>query len=275
MNQEIVGCNAGLARIESLTPRYALRGNLHIGTLIHDAGALTAQLKHYGREILRCGTHYKLAERGATRKEDNIVTLLQQRGIHIAITLHNSHILLVEGLGNHLLDGLRHVGYIRRGFQQSRTTSRDSTHQRVEQQLHGIIPRRNDKRLSQRLAYDARTRGHHLQRCRATLGLHPTLQVAQMILHLALNDAQLGEDRLLHRLVQIFPQRLTEWLGPLLQSLLQTAKLLLAEIIAECCAQTEKFALRLNDGLNTLCRCILYLHSLSIYVSTPIMLSRA
>ena len=262
VNQEVIGRDAGLASIESLTPRYALRGNRHIGALIHDAGTLTAQFKHYGREILRRSTHHELTERGATRKEDNIVTLLQQRGIHITITLHDSHILLVEGLGNHLLDGLRHVRHIGRGLQQRRTTRRNGTHQRVEQQLHGVVPRRDDKRLSQRLAHNTRTRWHHFQWCRATLGLHPLFQVAQMILHLALDNAQLGEYRLLHRFMQVLPQGIAQRLGPLLQRLLQTAKLFLAEIIAQRSARTEKFALRLNDGYDTLFGCIFNLHIL-------------
>ena len=216
MNQQIIRRNAGLTCIECLTPRNTSRGQLQIRALIHDAGALATKLQHYGREILGRSAHNGSSQRGAAREEDYIVALLQKQAVHIAVTLHDSDISLLERIGHHLLDNVRDRWYIGRGLQHRRTSCRDSANKRIQKQLHRIVPRRDDERDAERLAYDARTRRHHLKRCRAALGAHPTLQVAKMCLHLALDNAQLGQHSLLLRLVQILPQGLAEWLVPLI-----------------------------------------------------------
>ncbi len=46
VHKEIVGRHAGLSRIDALAPGDALRRALHVGVLMHDAGAFAAQLQH-------------------------------------------------------------------------------------------------------------------------------------------------------------------------------------------------------------------------------------
>ena len=73
-----------------------------------------------------------------------------------------------------------------------------------------------------------------------------------MVANLAQHNAELGHIRLLVRLVQIVPQRLSERAFPLVHSVEQTLQHLLTELQIERYTTTKVAALRLDSTLDVL-----------------------
>ena len=109
VNHKIVGSDTRLTCIERLAPDDTPRRKIDIGAAVDNTGTLAAELQHHGCQMLRRRTHHDTSQRRAARKEYHVITLLQQASVHLAVTLHDRYIPLVEGLGNHTLDRERHV----------------------------------------------------------------------------------------------------------------------------------------------------------------------
>lgn len=141
---------------------------------------------------------------------------------------------------------MRRVG---RGLQYGRAAGRNGRYERVEQQLHGIVPRRDDKRYAQRLDHDAAARGEHLQRRAPALRTRPAAQMPQMISDLVSDDAQLGHVRLLAGLVKIGGQSVAKRLLPPIERIGQSPQHLAAVCGVERRAAAEKISLFGYGGL--------------------------
>ena len=206
MEQQVVGGDAGLPRIEGLAPCDAARGGLHVGASVHDAGAFAAQLQYDGREVPRRGGHDDPPQLGAAREEDEVPAPVQQQRIDVAVALDDGDVALVVDFADHRAERRRDVRRVGRGFQYGGAARRDGSDERVEQQLHGIVPRRDDERRAERLGEDAARRGKEFERRGPPLGAHPAAEVAEVVPHLAPHDAQLGEAGLLGGFAQVLPQ---------------------------------------------------------------------
>lgn len=104
MDEEIVGGDAGLPRVERLAPGDALGGKGYVGRAVDDAGALASQLEDDGGEMLGGGLHHHLAQGGAAGEEDEVEALGKECLVDLTVTLHHGNVLGREGAGNHLLD---------------------------------------------------------------------------------------------------------------------------------------------------------------------------
>ena len=79
IDQQVVGRHAGLPHVEPFTKGDTPCRNLQVCRRIHDAGALSAQLKRHGRKVFTCALHDELADRNASGKEDFVPALIEQR----------------------------------------------------------------------------------------------------------------------------------------------------------------------------------------------------
>ena len=250
VDQQVVGCDAGLPGVEGLAPGDAARRDLDVGASVHDRGAFAAQFQHDGREVAGRGGHHDPSQRGASREEDHVPAHAEQQGVDLAAALRDGDILLVEDLGDHPLEDLGDVRGVGRGFQQGGAARRDGSDQRVEQQLHGVVPRCDDKRLPERLGENAAFRRQEFQRRRTAFGTHPFAEVAQVAADFAPDDADFGEVSLLGGFVQVRPQGVAEAFLPVRERRVQTPEHRAAERLGERRSRAEVGFLGRREGRN-------------------------
>ena len=208
MHQQIVGCNASLTGIETLSPSNSAGSHGEVGILVHDARALSPQFEYHGSEMLGRGTHHLSSQIRTSREEDDVESLFQESSIHLPVALHDGNEFGAERFLDHLLQHLGYMRHIRRRLQDSRASRRNGTHQRVEQKLYGVVPRSHDEGASQRFGHHLAAGRHHLDGSRHRLRSHPKLQMTEMVVYLAHHDAQFGHVGLFITLVKVFPQGL-------------------------------------------------------------------
>ena len=75
--QQVIGCHAGLPRIDALAPGDAFGRLNQIGALIYDAGAFAAEFQRNRGEVFGGGFHHDFAY-GHAAGEENIVEFLRQ-----------------------------------------------------------------------------------------------------------------------------------------------------------------------------------------------------
>ena len=104
VDQQVVGRHAGLAHVEPFTKGDTPCRDLQVCRRIHDAGALSAQLKRHGRKVFARALHNELADRNATGKEDHVPALIEQRFVFGAPALDNRHQARIKCLFTDLLE---------------------------------------------------------------------------------------------------------------------------------------------------------------------------
>ena len=113
LHEHVIGRHACLAAVQKLAKRDALGGKLDVRARVHDARALSAQLKHGRREKFGRVAQHLFAYVLASREEDEVEFLLEQRGIFRAAARDNRHVLGREAFRDNALDnraGRRRVG---------------------------------------------------------------------------------------------------------------------------------------------------------------------
>ena len=171
--QQIVGSNARLPCIQGFAPSYSARSHCNVGFFVHNAGTFSAKFEHYGREVFGGGLHHRFAECGASRKKDNIESLVKKHCVHIAIALHYGDVFFVESFFYHLGQHCRYVWHIRRRLQNSGTACRDGAYKRIQQQLYGIVPRSDYQCIAEWFGYDVTARREHFERSGIAFAFHP------------------------------------------------------------------------------------------------------
>ena len=104
IDQQIVGRHAGLPHVEPFAKGDAPCRDLQVCRRVHDAGALSAQLKRHGRKVFTCALHDELADRNAAGKEDLVPALIEQRFVLGAPALDNRHQARIKCLFADLLE---------------------------------------------------------------------------------------------------------------------------------------------------------------------------
>ena len=80
VNQEVVGRDAALARVQELAPADAASRDVEVHLAIDDAGTLAAELERYRREMLSSCRHHHAGDTAAPGEEDVIELLGQKLG---------------------------------------------------------------------------------------------------------------------------------------------------------------------------------------------------
>ena len=218
MEEKVIRSDAGLAGIEAFAPGDAPGGQRQVGVPVHDAGTLAAEFQHHGRQVPGLGLHGDAAQGRTARQEDQVIAVLEQFPVHDAVALDQGHIILREGICDHPLQGCGNMRHVGRGFQDGGAARRNGTDQRVQQQLHGIVPGAHDKGAAQRLADDVAAGRHAGQRCALSLSPGPHGRLADGLPDLAVHEADLRHVRFLIALVKIGPEGVAKGFFPFLES---------------------------------------------------------
>ena len=156
MQEEIVRCYTCLSAVKGLTPGYPACSNLYVCVFIDNAGALSSEFQHHGcKEFCLCGGKYLGCCR-ASGVEDKVPTCLEKDFVDFPVALDHGDIFLGESIFHESLKGGGYGRDIGRWFQDGGASCSDGTHERIEQQLHRIVPGRYYQAAPQRLAYDVR-----------------------------------------------------------------------------------------------------------------------
>ena len=148
VTEDIVGSHAGLAAVQVLAEDDPLGRQSDLGGLLHDAGALAAQLQHGGGQVLGGAAQHFLAHRLAAGEEDHVEFLVQQRLIFGAAAGDNGHMFRREAFRHDLLEhrgGGRGVGA---GLDDGGVAGGDGVDQRVQRQQHRIVPGAHDEHVA-------------------------------------------------------------------------------------------------------------------------------
>ena len=214
VEEQVVRGDAGLAAVEAFAPGDAAGGEGEVRILVHDAGTLAAEFQHHRRQVLGLGGHRDLPERRAAGQEHQVVTVPEQFPVHGAVALDHGDVLLREGIGDEVFQRFGDRGHVGRGFQDGRAARGDGPHEGIQQQLHRIVPRRNDERAPEGLPNDITRRRKHHHRRLLPFPAGPSANVPDGVPDFSVHQADLGHVGLLVTLVQVGPEGVTEGFLP-------------------------------------------------------------
>ena len=225
IDQHVVRGNTRLAGVEELRPRDPSRGDVDVGVGGHDRGALATQLERHRGEVLGRSGHDDAADRAVAGVEDVVELLTEQLGRLIDAPgddLHDGGVeVLRDELGHQRRCGRRDL----RRLEHHGVASCDGRHQGSEQQLEGVVPRRDDQ-------HNPKWLGHDLRRTRLEGELHlhplgrtPGVDVLDRRLDLAQHQPDLSCVRLHRGLAEVRGHRPQDRLLLLHQHALQLAEL--------------------------------------------------
>ena len=102
MDHKVVRCDAGLSRVEALSPGDALRCDLDVGVLVHDARTFPAEFQNDRCKILRRRSHHEPSKRRASGEEYEVPAFLQQGSVDLSVALDDCDIFIAECVLDHL-----------------------------------------------------------------------------------------------------------------------------------------------------------------------------
>ena len=208
--EQVIGSHAGLSGIQQFSPNDPSGGQRDIRIPSDDARAFSAKLQRQRRQMFGRGPHHRLSERRSARKKNRIETLFQHLFDDLGPSLQKRHVTGRKNLADQSFQQRLGMRNQRRGLQHGAVAGRQGADQRIQQQLHRVVPRRDDQHHAQRLGHDAASGRQERQRRRHASPGRPALQAAKMAGDLLQYDSDLGQVTFRRRLMQIQPQRLAQ-----------------------------------------------------------------
>ncbi len=210
VHQHVVGRDAGLPGVDELAPGDARGGHLEVGALVDQARALAAQLERDRREVLGCRGHHHLGHALVTGVEDVVEALLEQLGGLGDAALDHRERVLVEVARQDRRDRRGGVRGDLGGLHHRAVARGDGADQRRGDHRQRVVPRRDDQHHALGLGPDVAAPGLRHDRRAHPLRPHPGGQVLARVLHLGLDEIDLGHAGLEPALAEVEPQRLGE-----------------------------------------------------------------
>ena len=207
LDQDVVRRHARLAGVQPLAPRDAPSGDLQVRARVDDDRTLATQFEGDRCEVVRGGRHHDAAHGSVARVEDVIETLRQQIGGFGNATFDERHGRGVHVLGNQSSQHRRRCGRHFARLHHHRVAGSDGAGGRHQQQLNGVVPRRDHQHDTQGLGHENRLGGHGDDRCGNALRLVPLLQVFEHQLDLAGDEGDVGDEPFDGRLAEIGLER--------------------------------------------------------------------
>ena len=208
VDQQVVGRHAGLSHVEPFTKCDTACRDLQVSRRIHDAGALSAQLKRHGRKVFTCALHDELADRNATGKEDFVPAFIEQRLILGTPAFDDRHQARIKCFLANLPEHRARSRRIGTRFDDHGVTRGERAGERLERQQKRIVPGCHDQRD---------TIGHGLrfahtysigEVARAQARTTPSSHMSDLMANLGKRRADLAHIRLVMRLTQIGLERM-------------------------------------------------------------------
>ena len=210
IDQQVVGRHAGLPHVEPFTKGDTPRRNLQVCRRIHDAGALSAQLKRHGRKVFTCALHDEFADRNATGKEDLVPALIEQRFVLGAPALDNRHQARIKCLFTDLPEHRARCRSIGARLDDHGIARGKGASERLERQQKRIVPGRHDERDA--IGHGLRFAHAHgvSEVARTQARTTPSNHVSDLMSNLGKRCANLAHIGLVMRLSQIGLERMSD-----------------------------------------------------------------
>ena len=250
VHKNVIGRDAGLPRVEELAPGDALARGAQLCRSVHDDGAFAAEFKGDGGQMLRRGAHDDPAHARTARKKDRIEAGAQQRRAVFGAAFGAGNVFLSEGLRDQPAQSGRRARRTLRRAEHRAVACGDRRHERLQQQLHGVIERADDERTAIGSAFDAALCGEHRQRRAHADGLHPAFQVFQRMRDARQHEPDLGQPALRTAFAQVRRERLFQRGLPPQERLPQFFQLRPPERIGERLPFRKKSALFCKERLH-------------------------
>ena len=250
LNEHVIGRHARLPAVQELTKRDALGGKLDVRARVHDAWALSAQLKHGGREEFGRMTQHFLAYVLASREEDEVEFLLEQRSVFRATARDNRHVLGREAFRDNSLDnraGRRRIGA---RFQNNGIACGDGVGERVDGQQERVVPRAHDERVAVGHRLREAVRGELGERCANGFASSKLARVLDHVGNFSECQAAFAHEPLVGALAQIGRERRVNVVFVRLHGVVELAQALDAEINGKRGSAVEEGALRVEECLD-------------------------
>ena len=173
MHEQVIRGDAGLAGVVAFPPDDASGGDVEIGVLVDDAGALAAELERYRRQVFGRGLHDDASDRAVACIEDVVEPFREQCGClgdspfdhltHSGSTYRGKRVAIKRLM----------AGTISLGFTIGAVAGGDGAHERDQQELERVVPGTDDEDDAQGLGVDPASTGLADQGCRHALGFGP------------------------------------------------------------------------------------------------------
>ncbi len=202
----VVRGDAGLAGVGELGPGDAPRRLAEVGVVVEPDRRLAAQLQRDRRQMLGRRPHHDPADRPAAGEDDVVEPLGQQLRRLWNPALHDPYGPVGEVARHEPGDQRRGGGREFARLEDSRVARRQHTGQRVEQELHRVVPRGDHQHHAERLGDQPRPARQQRQGQRTAPGPGPAPQMPQGVVDLREGHADLGELGFAGPLVQVAPE---------------------------------------------------------------------
>ncbi|GAQ77547.1 hypothetical protein T45_09366 [Streptomyces turgidiscabies] len=151
--EDVVGGDAGLARVHELAPGDTAGSRREVGARFDDGRALAAQLQSDRGEMTGRRRHDDTSDRAVAGVEDVVEPLLQQRGRLRHASLDDGHGPRVQDPGQPVGEhGRRRRSHLTR-LEDHAVPGGQRTDDRRQSQIHRVVPGSDDQHRAQRLTH--------------------------------------------------------------------------------------------------------------------------
>ncbi len=239
-NQDIIGGNTGLSRIQAFAPDDSPSCQADVGICLDDDRAFPPQFQGNRGDMLCRTLHHQSTHLGTAGEENVIVAMLQEFTVHLRSPLEGGHMVAVKELGEQFLDHQGGVAAVSGRLENDAVACRNGADQRCDGELERVVPRAHDQHDAQRLGDGIGFGGKGEEAGFDPMSAGPGIQMLQMLVDLRIDDTQLGGESFKVG----FPQILIECIEYLLligtNPVFQTLELFFPPWNAECGSTLEK-----------------------------------
>ena len=154
VDQQVVRGYARLPGVEVFSPDDTAGRLDDIDVILDDTGALAPQLEGYRGRAFGRGLHDEPSDPRRAGIEDIVKPFLQQAPGHLRPSLDAGNVGGIKRIGDKPRQDVRGVQRDLGGFEDGGVSRRDCPHQRGQEELDRVIPRRDDKGRAVRLGID-------------------------------------------------------------------------------------------------------------------------
>ncbi len=238
-HQHIIGCGAELTGIHTFHPGHFGGGYVEVCACIDDNGAFAAEFERNRCQVLCRCLHHAFAYLRASGEKDMVKRQFQQGLGYGGVAFEQADFFRRETLLNDLLHHGRTGGRKFGRFQDHAVAGSHGGHQRIEGQVEGEIPGRQNEAYAFGFVPDFRTGAEGDQRRADLFRAHPAAQTLYGMANFSTNEPHFRNYRFRRAFMQVLPQGRFDFLAATKQGIVQALQFLDALI----CARTGQYVL--------------------------------
>ncbi len=188
MDKHIIGCDAGLSRIEEFAGCNGAGSAFQIGILADDGGRFAAQFQRHRREVLCGGGHDLAPDSGGSGKEEMVERQRRKLRRQGRVAKRHRHPILRKHIGEKAFEKRRSAWRVLGWFEENVVSSRNGSNKWRQRQIDRIVPRSDNAYHAQWNITDFSLGGPHFPARLAPLWLHPSLEMVERIVDFRKDD---------------------------------------------------------------------------------------